>query len=101
PPTLLAIAIFLSGALAYFNLPVAALPNITFPVVVVSATMAGAQPEIMAGTVAEPLEKRMGAISGVTELTSTSFVGSARIIAQFDVGRDINGAARDVQAAIQ
>ena len=99
--TLLAIAILLSGALAYFNLPVAALPNITFPVVVVQATLAGASPEIMAATVAEPLEKRMGAISGVTELTSTSYVGSARVIAQFDVSRDINGAARDVQAAIQ
>ena len=99
--TLLAIAIFLSGALAYFHLPVAALPNITFPVVAVQATMAGASPEIMAATVAEPLEKRMAAISGVTELTSTSFVGSARVVAQFDVSRDINGAARDVQAAIQ
>ena len=99
--TLLAIAIFLSGTLAYFHLPVAPLPNITFPVVVVSATMAGAAPEIMAATVAEPLEKRMAAISGVTELTSTSYVGSARIVAQFDVSRDINGAARDVQAAIQ
>jgi multidrug efflux pump len=99
--TLLAIAVLLSGVLAYFHLPVAALPNITFPVVVVSATMAGASPEIMAATVAEPLEKRMAAISGVTELTSTSFVGSARVIAQFDVSRDINGAARDVQAAIQ
>jgi multidrug efflux pump len=99
--TLLAIAIFLSGTLAYFHLPVAPLPNITFPVVVVQATMAGAAPEIMAATVAEPLEKRMAVISGVTELTSTSFVGSARIVAQFDVSRDINGAARDVQAAIQ
>ena len=98
---LLAIAIFLSGTLAYFNLPVAPLPNITFPVVVVSATMAGAAPEIMAATVAEPLEKRLSVISGVTELTSTSYVGSARIIVQFDVSRDINGAARDVQAAIQ
>jgi multidrug efflux pump len=99
--TLLAIAIFLSGVLAYFHLPVAALPNITFPVVVVQATMAGASPEIMAAIVAEPLERRMGTIAGVTELTSTSYVGSARIVAQFDVNRDINGAARDVQAAIQ
>ena len=99
--TLLAIAIFLSGALAYFHLPVAPLPNITFPVVVVQANMAGAAPEIMAATVAEPLEKRMATIAGVTELTSTSYVGAARIVAQFDVSRDINGAARDVQAAIQ
>jgi multidrug efflux pump len=99
--TLLAIAIFLSGALAYFHLPVAPLPNITFPVVVVQANMAGAAPEIMAATVAEPLEKRMATIAGVTQLTSTSYVGASRVVAQFDVSRDINGAARDVQAAIQ
>ncbi|MGO9419193.1 efflux RND transporter permease subunit [Roseiarcus sp.] len=99
--TLLAVAILLSGVLAYFHLPVAPLPNITFPVVVVQANMAGAAPEIMAATVAEPLEKRMATIAGVTELTSTSYVGAARIIAQFDVSRDINGASRDVQAAIQ
>jgi multidrug efflux pump len=99
--TLLAVAILLSGALAYLQLPVAPLPNITFPVVVVQATMAGAAPEIMAATVAEPLEKRMAAIAGVTQLTSTSYVGASRIVAQFDVSRDINGAARDVQAAIQ
>ena len=99
--TLLALAIFLSGVLAYFHLPVAPLPNITFPVVVVQANMAGAAPEIMAATVAEPLEKRMATIAGVTQLTSTSYVGAARIIAQFDVSRDINGASRDVQAAIQ
>jgi multidrug efflux pump len=98
---LLAVAILLSGLLAYVNLPVAPLPNITFPVVVVQANMAGAAPEIMAATVAEPLEKRMAVIAGVTELTSTSYVGATRIVAQFDVSRDINGAARDVQAAIQ
>jgi multidrug efflux pump len=98
---LLAVAIFLSGALGYFHLPVAPLPNITFPVVVVQANMAGAAPEIMAATVAEPLEKRIAVIAGVTELTSTSYVGATRIVAQFDVSRDINGAARDVQAAIQ
>jgi multidrug efflux pump len=99
--TLLAIAILLSGGLAYFYLPVAPLPNITFPVVVVQASMAGAAPEIMASTVAEPLEKRMATIAGVTQLTSTSFVGAASVVAQFDVSRDINGASRDVQAAIQ
>jgi multidrug efflux pump len=98
---LLAVAIFLSGTLGYFHLPVAPLPNITFPVVVVQANMAGAAPEIMAATVAEPLEKRIAVIAGVTELTSTSYVGATRIVAQFDVSRDINGAARDVQAAIQ
>jgi multidrug efflux pump len=99
--TLLAVAILLSGVLAYFHLPVAPLPNITFPVVVVQATMAGAAPEIMAATVAEPLEKRMATISGVTQLTSSSYVGASTVVAQFDVTRDINGASRDVQAAIQ
>jgi multidrug efflux pump len=99
--TLLGVAIFLSGVLAWFNLPVAPLPNITFPVVVVQATMAGAAPEIMAATVAEPLERRLATISGVTQLTSTSYVGVVTIVTQFDVSRDINGASRDVQAAIQ
>jgi multidrug efflux pump len=99
--TLLAIAIFLSGALAYFHLPVAPLPNVTFPVVVVQATMAGAAPETMAATVAEPLERRLATIAGVTQLTSTSYVGAVSIAVQFDVSRDINGASRDVQAAIQ
>nr|WP_279237610.1 efflux RND transporter permease subunit [Dyella sedimenti] len=99
--TLLAVAILLSGALAYLHLPVAPLPNITFPVVVVQANMAGASPEIMAATVAEPLERRLGTIADVSELTSQSTVGSARIVIQFGLNRDINGAARDVQAAIQ
>ncbi|HTV84417.1 MAG TPA: efflux RND transporter permease subunit [Dyella sp.] len=99
--TLLAIAILLSGALAYFRLPVAPLPNVTYPVIVVQANMAGASPSIMASTVAEPLEKRLGAIANVIELTSTSYVGSAQIVVQFGLNRDINGAARDVQAAIQ
>ena len=99
--TLLAIAILLSGALAYFHLPVAPLPNVTYPVIVVQASMAGASPDIMASTVAEPLEKRLGAIADVTELTSQSSVGSAQIVIQFGLNRDINGAARDVQAAIQ
>ncbi|RDI99724.1 nodulation protein [Dyella solisilvae] len=99
--TLLAAAILLSGLLAYFHLPVAPLPNITFPVVVVQASMAGASPEIMASTVAEPLERRLGTIADVTELTSQSTVGTAIIVVQFGLNRDINGAARDVQAAIQ
>ncbi|WP_019937548.1 efflux RND transporter permease subunit [Bordetella sp. FB-8] len=99
--TLLAIAIMLSGLLAFFKLPVAPLPDITFPVVVVQASMAGASPSTMASTVAEPLERRLAAIAGVNEMTSTSYVGSSMIIVQFDLTRDINGAARDVQAAIQ
>jgi multidrug efflux pump len=99
--TLLAIAIALSGALAYFRLPVAPLPNIAYPVVVVQATMAGGSPEIMASTVAEPLERRLATIAGVNELTSISFTSSAQIVVVFDLNRDINGASRDVEAAIQ
>ncbi|MDE2295749.1 MAG: efflux RND transporter permease subunit [Gammaproteobacteria bacterium] len=99
--TLLAIAIALAGVLAYFRLPVAPLPSVTYPVVVVEAHMAGASPDTMASTVAEPLERRLATIAGVTELTSMNSVGASRIIVQFAVDRDINGAARDVQAAIQ
>ena len=99
--TLLAVAILLSGALAYFRLPVAPLPNIAFPVIVVQANMAGASPDIMASTVAEPLERRLSTIADVNELTSQSTVGAAQITIQFGLTRDINGAARDVQAAIQ
>ncbi len=99
--TLLAVAILLSGLLAYFNLPVAPLPSITFPVIAVQANMAGASPETMAATVAAPLERRLATIAGVTEMTSRSSVGSAQVVLQFDVSRDVNGAARDVQAAIQ
>jgi multidrug efflux pump len=99
--TLLAIGIGLSGLLAYFHLPVAPLPNVTYPVVVVQANMAGASPEIMASTVAEPLERRLATIAGVTELTSTNYVGSSMVIVQFSLNRDINGAARDVEAGIQ
>jgi multidrug efflux pump len=99
--TLLSVAIILSGMLAYFKLPVAALPNVTFPVIVVQATMAGASPDIMARTVAEPLERRLGTIAGVNELTSRSYVGMSQIVVQFDLNRDINGAARDVEAAMQ
>jgi multidrug efflux pump len=99
--SLLAIAIALSGLLAYFHLPVAPLPNVTMPVIVVQATMAGASPDIMASTVAEPLERRLATISGVTELTSQNSVGSSQIVVQFAINRDINGAARDVEAGIQ
>ncbi|MGA7813600.1 efflux RND transporter permease subunit, partial [Caballeronia sp.] len=99
--TLLAIAILISGALAYFRLPVAPLPNIAYPVIVVQANLAGASPEIMASTVAEPLERRLGTIAGVQELTSTNYVGSSQIVVEFALNREINGAARDVEAAIQ
>jgi multidrug efflux pump len=99
--TLLAIAIALSGLLAYFHLPVAPLPNVTYPVIAVQANMAGASPDIMASTVAEPLERRLATIAGVTELTSTNYVGSSMVVVQFALNRDINGAARDVEAGIQ
>ncbi|EIF33582.1 cation/multidrug efflux pump [Burkholderia sp. Ch1-1] len=98
---LLAIAILISGALAYFRLPVAPLPNIAFPVIALQANMAGASPETMAATVSEPLERRLATIADVNQLTSISYVGSSMIIVVFGLNRDINGAARDVQAAIQ
>lgn len=98
---LLTAGILLSGALAYFYLPVAPLPHITFPTIVVQARMAGASPQVMASTVAEPLERHLGAISDVTELTSENSTGMTRITVQFGLDRNINGAARDVEAAIQ
>ena len=98
--TLLAIGLFLVGAVAYLFLPVASLPSIEFPTIFVSASRPGADPNIMAATVAAPLERRLGEISGVTELTSTSSTGLSRITIQFDLSRNIEGAARDVQAAL-
>ncbi|WP_028212789.1 efflux RND transporter permease subunit [Paraburkholderia mimosarum] len=99
--SLLAIAILISGMLAFFRLPVAPLPNIAYPVIVVQANMAGASPDIMASTVAEPLERRLGTIADVSQLTSISNTGSSIIVVVFGLKRDINGAARDVEAAIQ
>ena len=97
---LLTLAILLLGALGYRLLPVAPLPQVDFPTIMVSASMAGASPETMAATVATPLERALGQIAGVTEMTSSSSQGSTNVILQFDLDRDINGAARDVQAAI-
>jgi multidrug efflux pump subunit AcrB len=97
---LLAIGLFLVGAAAYLFLPVASLPSVEFPTIFVSASRPGADPNIMAATVAAPIERRLGEISGVTELTSTSSVGLSRIVVQFDLSRSIEGAARDVQAAL-
>jgi multidrug efflux pump len=99
--TLLAIGLALSGVLGYLHLPVAPLPQIAFPTIVVQAQMAGGSPQTMASTVAEPLERHLGAIADVTELTSQSSSGAAQITIQFGLDRDINGAARDVEAAIQ
>ena len=98
--TLLAIGLFLVGAVAYSFLPVASLPSVDFPTIFVTASRPGAEPNIMAATVAAPLERRLGEISGVTELTSVSSLGLSRIVVQFDLSRSIEGAARDVQAAL-
>ena len=98
---LLSLGIALSGMLAFTRMPVAPLPKLAFPTIEVEAQMAGASPQTMAATVAAPLERHLGAIADVTEMTSQSGVGSSRIVLQFGLDRDINGAARDVEAAIQ
>ena len=98
--TLLTIGLFLAGALAYPLLPVSSLPQVDFPTISVQANLPGASPETMATSVATPLERQFGRIAGVTEMTSTSILGASTIVLQFDLGRNIDGAARDVQAAI-
>jgi multidrug efflux pump len=98
--TLLTVGIALSGALAFTKLPVAPLPQVDFPTISVSAQLPGASPETVATSVAEPLERHLGQIADVTEMTSQSGIGQTRITLQFDLNRDIDGAARDVQAAI-
>jgi len=98
--TLLSIVLFLIGLVAYEFLPVAAVPNVDFPSIRVSATRPGADPSVMAATVAAPLERRLGEIAGIDQITSTSSLGTTSIQLQFAIGRDIDRAARDVQAAI-
>ena len=98
--TLLAIGLFLIGIVAYVFLPVSAVPNVDFPMIRVSASRPGADPSIMASTVAAPLERRLGQISGIDQITSTSSLGNTSIQLQFSIGRNIDRAARDVQAAI-
>ena len=98
--TLMTVGIFLAGALAFLKLPVAPLPKIEFPTISVQATLPGASPDTVATSVTTPLERRLGAIAGITEITSTSTVSNSRITLQFDLSRSIDGAARDVQAAI-
>ncbi|WP_018608862.1 multidrug efflux RND transporter permease subunit [Uliginosibacterium gangwonense] len=98
--TLLSIGVVLAGILGFRLLPVAPLPQVDFPTISVSASLPGASPETMAATVATPLERTLGRIAGVNEITSNSALGSTRITLQFDLNRDIDGAARDVQAAI-
>jgi multidrug efflux pump len=97
---LLAIGLFLVGAIAYRFLPVASLPDVELPVISITASRPGADPDTMAATVAAPLERHLAEISGVTEITSVSSLGSTRITVQFDLSRSIDGAARDVQAAL-
>ncbi|CAN5647666.1 multidrug efflux RND transporter permease subunit MdtC [soil metagenome] len=97
---LLTIGIALAGIAAFFVLPVSPLPKVDYPIISVSASMAGASPDTMASSVATPLERRLGTIAGVNEMTSSSSTGSARVTLQFDLNRNIDGAAREVQAAI-
>src|SRR5260221_109721 len=99
--TLLTIGVALAGAVAFKLLPVAPLPQVDFPTISVTAGLPGASPEVMAATVATPLERSLGRIAGVTEITSQSSLGNTRITLQFELSRDIDGAAADVQAAIQ
>jgi hydrophobe/amphiphile efflux-1 (HAE1) family protein len=98
--TLLAIAMFLAGSAAFRFLPIAPLPRVDFPTISVSASLPGADPETMASSVATPLERRFGRIAGVTEITSTSSLANTSITLQFDLDRNVDAAARDVQAAI-
>jgi multidrug efflux pump len=98
--TLLTIALALAGAMAYQCLSVSPLPQVEFPTIEVQAALPGASPEIMASAVATPLERQFGRIAGLNEMTSTSFLGATSVTLQFDLSRDINAAARDVQAAI-
>src|SRR5271169_6696268 len=95
--TLLTVAIALAGAVAFRVLPVSPLPQVDFPTITVGAGLPGASPETMASSVATPLERQLGRIAGVSEMTSSSNLGTTSITLQFDLNRDIDGAARDVQ----
>src|ERR1051326_7214465 len=99
--SLLSLAVIIAGVIAYFFLPVAPLPEVEFPTINVSANLPGASPETMASAVATPLERSLGHIAGVTEMTSNSQLGSTNVTLQFDLSRNADAAARDVQAAIQ
>src|SRR2546423_1277685 len=98
--TLLTIAVALAGAVSYKFLPVSPLPQVEYPSIQVSAGLPGASPETMASAVATPLERQFGRIAGVTEMTSSSSLGNTNVVMQFDLSRNIDSAARDVQAAI-
>src|ERR1700728_1720681 len=98
--TLITVGIFLAGAVAFEVLPVSPLPEVDFPTISVSASLPGGSAQIMASSVATPLERQLGHIAGVTEMTSSSTLGTTSVTIQFDLSRDIDGAARDVEAAI-
>src|SRR5687767_15951089 len=98
--SLLALGLLLVGIVAYHFLPVASMPTVEFPTIRVSASRPGADPAVMAATVAAPLERRLGEIAGVTEVTSTSLPASTNITIQFDLNLNIDGAVRDVQASL-
>src|ERR1700745_1671375 len=98
--TLLTLGVALAGAIAFRLLPVSPLPQVDYPTISVSASLPGASPETMAATVATPLERSLGRIADITEMPSSSSLGSTRVTLQFDLSRDIDGAARDVQAAL-
>ena len=98
--TLLTAGILLAGLLGFLKLPVSPLPRVEFPTIQVQASLPGASPDTVSTSLTTPLERRLGAIAGVTEITSTSTVGNSRITLQFDLSRNIDGAARDVQAAL-
>src|ERR1700733_11748869 len=98
--TLLTVAVAIAGAIGFTVLPVSPLPQVDFPTISVSGSLPGASAEIMASSVATPLERQLGHIAGVSEMTSSSSLGSTSITLQFDLSRDIDGAARDVEASI-
>ena len=98
--TLLTVAVAIAGIIAFVVLPVSPLPQVDFPTITVAASLPGASPDIMASSVATPLERELTHIAGVTEMTSSSSLGTSSVTLQFDLSRDINGAARDVEAAI-
>ncbi|MGB6160797.1 MAG: efflux RND transporter permease subunit, partial [Acidobacteriaceae bacterium] len=98
--TLLTIAVAIAGAIGFMVLPVAPLPQVDFPTINIRASLPGASAAIMAASVATPLERQLGHIAGITEMTSSSSLGSSSITLQFDLSRNIDGAAHDVQAAI-
>src|SRR3982751_2035952 len=98
--TLLSIAVILAGAVAYKMLPVASLPQVEYPVISIGAGLPGADPETVASAIVTPLERQFARIAGINEMTSSSSLGNGSISMQFDLSRDVDGAARDVQAAI-